>query len=131
MPVSAVQDSASQCAGCAFNYKMKDRKILYLLQAMFPRPLTPHPSRLLWALQTEKELDPDGLRKESEREQAILALTATLDKLIKRLQENQSPDLLQKHKKKKTVPQKPPPSPPPTGESRPQEHESCSQRAQP
>uniref|UniRef100_A0A8C2QM91 Endoplasmic reticulum lectin n=1 Tax=Cricetulus griseus TaxID=10029 RepID=A0A8C2QM91_CRIGR len=65
--------------------------------------------------ETEKELDPDGLRKESEREQAILALTATLDKLIKRLQENQSPDLLQKHKKKKTVPQKPPPSPPPTG----------------
>ncbi|EGW02285.1 protein OS-9 isoform X6 [Cricetulus griseus] len=66
--------------------------------------------------ETEKELDPDGLRKESEREQAILALTATLDKLIKRLQENQSPDLLQKHKKKKTVPQKPPPSPPPTEE---------------
>ncbi|XP_005079826.1 protein OS-9 isoform X4 [Mesocricetus auratus] len=65
--------------------------------------------------ETEKELDPDGLRKESEREQAILALTATLDKLIKRLQENQSPDLLQKHKKKRTVPQKPTPSPPPTG----------------
>ncbi|XP_005079824.1 protein OS-9 isoform X2 [Mesocricetus auratus] len=66
--------------------------------------------------ETEKELDPDGLRKESEREQAILALTATLDKLIKRLQENQSPDLLQKHKKKRTVPQKPTPSPPPTEE---------------
>nr|XP_006973373.1 protein OS-9 isoform X2 [Peromyscus maniculatus bairdii] len=65
--------------------------------------------------ETEKELDPDGLRKESEREQAILALTSTLDKLIKRLQENQSPDLVQKHKKKRAVPQKPPPSPPPTG----------------
>ncbi|XP_035306782.1 protein OS-9 isoform X2 [Cricetulus griseus] len=94
-----------------------ERELENIIQeAMFPRPLTPHPSRLLWALQTEKELDPDGLRKESEREQAILALTATLDKLIKRLQENQSPDLLQKHKKKKTVPQKPPPSPPPTEE---------------
>ncbi|XP_005358020.1 protein OS-9 isoform X2 [Microtus ochrogaster] len=65
--------------------------------------------------ETEKELDPDGLRKESEREQAILALTSTLDKLIKRLQENQSPDLVQKHKKKRVVPQKPPPSRPPTG----------------
>ncbi|CAO2582107.1 Protein OS-9 [Lemmus lemmus] len=65
--------------------------------------------------ETEKELDPDGLRKESEREQAILALTSTLDKLIKRLQENQSPDLVQKHKKKRAVPQKPPPSRPPTG----------------
>ncbi|XP_005358017.1 protein OS-9 isoform X1 [Microtus ochrogaster] len=66
--------------------------------------------------ETEKELDPDGLRKESEREQAILALTSTLDKLIKRLQENQSPDLVQKHKKKRVVPQKPPPSRPPTEE---------------
>ncbi|CAO2582105.1 Protein OS-9 [Lemmus lemmus] len=66
--------------------------------------------------ETEKELDPDGLRKESEREQAILALTSTLDKLIKRLQENQSPDLVQKHKKKRAVPQKPPPSRPPTEE---------------
>ncbi|CAH6778595.1 Os9 [Phodopus roborovskii] len=64
--------------------------------------------------ETEKELDPDGLRKESEREQAILALTATLDKLIKKLQENQSPDPLHKtHKTGSTVPQKPP-SPPPT-----------------
>lgn len=66
--------------------------------------------------ETEKELDPDGLRKESEREQAILALTSTLDKLIKRLQENQSPDLVQKHKKKRVVPQKPPPTRPPTEE---------------
>lgn len=87
---------------------------------------------LLWAFQTEKELDPDGLRKESEREQAILALTSTLDKLIKRLQENQSPDLVQKHKKKRVVPQKPPPSRPPTGEGRPWEQSSqrwehCSQ----
>ncbi|KAL6086345.1 hypothetical protein STEG23_000143 [Scotinomys teguina] len=66
--------------------------------------------------ETEKELDPEGLRKESEREQAILALTSTLDKLIKRLQEHQSPDLVQKHKKKRVVPQKPSPSPPPTEE---------------
>ncbi|XP_036025655.1 protein OS-9 isoform X4 [Onychomys torridus] len=65
--------------------------------------------------ETEKELDPDGSRKESDREQVILALTSTLDKLIKRLQENHSPDLVQKHKKKRVVPQKPPPSPPPTG----------------
>lgn len=79
---------------------------------------------LLWAFQTEKELDPDGLRKESEREQAILALTSTLDKLIKRLQENQSPDLVQKHKKKRVVPQKPPPTRPPTGEGRPWEQPS-------
>ncbi|XP_036025653.1 protein OS-9 isoform X2 [Onychomys torridus] len=66
--------------------------------------------------ETEKELDPDGSRKESDREQVILALTSTLDKLIKRLQENHSPDLVQKHKKKRVVPQKPPPSPPPTEE---------------
>ncbi|XP_052021846.1 protein OS-9 isoform X2 [Apodemus sylvaticus] len=65
--------------------------------------------------ETEKELDPEGLRKESEREQAILALTSTLDKLIKRLQENQSPELVQKYKKRRVVPQKPPPSPHPTG----------------
>lgn len=86
-------------------------------------PQTPN-CHLLWALQTEKELDPEGLRKESEREQAILALTSTLDKLIKRLQENQSPELVQKYKKRRVVPQKPPPSPHPTGES-------SSQRAQP
>ncbi|XP_052021845.1 protein OS-9 isoform X1 [Apodemus sylvaticus] len=66
--------------------------------------------------ETEKELDPEGLRKESEREQAILALTSTLDKLIKRLQENQSPELVQKYKKRRVVPQKPPPSPHPTEE---------------
>lgn len=72
---------------------------------------------LHWASQTEKELDPEGLRKESEREQAILALTSTLDKLIKRLQESQSPELVQKYKKRRVVPQKPPPSPHPTGES--------------
>lgn len=65
--------------------------------------------------ETEKELDPEGLRKESEREQAILALTSTLDKLIKRLQESQSPELVQKYKKRRVVPQKPPPSPHPTG----------------
>ncbi|XP_032769447.1 protein OS-9 isoform X1 [Rattus rattus] len=66
--------------------------------------------------ETEKELDPEGLRKESEREQAILALTSTLDKLIKRLQESQSPELVQKYKKRRVVPQKPPPSPHPTEE---------------
>ncbi|XP_028607949.1 protein OS-9 isoform X2 [Grammomys surdaster] len=65
--------------------------------------------------ETEKELDPEGLRKETEREQAILALTSTLDKLIKRLQESQSPELVQKYKKRRVVPQKPPPSPHPTG----------------
>jgi hypothetical protein len=78
-------------------------------------------------LQTEKELDPEGLRKESEREQAILALTSTLDKLIKRLQENQSPELVQKYKKRRVVPQKPPPSPHPTGESSPQREGTASE----
>uniref|UniRef100_G1U2W0 Endoplasmic reticulum lectin n=1 Tax=Oryctolagus cuniculus TaxID=9986 RepID=G1U2W0_RABIT len=34
--------------------------------------------------ETEKELDPDGLKKESERDRAMLALTSTLSKLIKR-----------------------------------------------
>lgn len=97
---------------------MNDRKDSPAERAPNPRPQTTN-WHLLWAFQTEKELDPDGLRKESEREQAILALTSTLDKLIKRLQENQSPDLVQKHKKKRAVPQKPPPSPPPTGEGRP------------
>ncbi|XP_008842271.1 protein OS-9 isoform X2 [Nannospalax galili] len=65
--------------------------------------------------ETEKELDPDGLKKESEREQAILALTSTLDKLIKKLQENQSPELAQTYRKRTVVPKKPPPSPHPTG----------------
>lgn len=49
--------------------------------------------------ETEKELDPDGLKKESERDRAILALTSTLDKLIKRLEEKQNPELLKKHRK--------------------------------
>ncbi|KAL1775226.1 OS-9 isoform X1 [Sigmodon hispidus] len=66
--------------------------------------------------ETEKEVDPDGFKKESEREQAILTLTSILDKFIKRLQENQSTDVVQKHKKKRVVPQRPPPSPPPTEE---------------
>uniref|UniRef100_A0A2K6MJZ7 Endoplasmic reticulum lectin n=1 Tax=Rhinopithecus bieti TaxID=61621 RepID=A0A2K6MJZ7_RHIBE len=65
--------------------------------------------------ETEKELDPDGLKKESERDRAMLALTSTLNKLIKRLEEKQSPELVKKHKKKKVVPKKPPPSPQPTG----------------
>ncbi|XP_008591758.1 PREDICTED: protein OS-9 isoform X5 [Galeopterus variegatus] len=65
--------------------------------------------------ETEKELDPDGLKKESERDRAMLALTSTLNKLIKRLEEKQSPELVQKHKKRRIVPKKPPPSPQPTG----------------
>ncbi|XP_008002023.1 protein OS-9 isoform X5 [Chlorocebus sabaeus] len=65
--------------------------------------------------ETEKELDPDGLKKESERDRAMLALTSTLNKLIKRLEEKQSPELVKKHKKKRVVPKKPPPSPQPTG----------------
>ncbi|XP_054298308.1 protein OS-9 isoform X6 [Pongo pygmaeus] len=65
--------------------------------------------------ETEKELDPDGLKKESERDRAMLALTSTLNKLIKRLEEKQSPELVKKHKKKTVVPKKPPPSPQPTG----------------
>lgn len=47
----------------------------------------------------------------------MLALTSTLNKLIKRLEEKQSPELVKKHKKKRVVPKKPPPSPQPTGES--------------
>ncbi|XP_024111878.1 protein OS-9 isoform X1 [Pongo abelii] len=66
--------------------------------------------------ETEKELDPDGLKKESERDRAMLALTSTLNKLIKRLEEKQSPELVKKHKKKTVVPKKPPPSPQPTEE---------------
>ncbi|XP_021569476.1 protein OS-9 isoform X10 [Carlito syrichta] len=65
--------------------------------------------------ETEKELDPDGLKKESERERAILALTSTVSKLIKRLEEKQSPGLAKKQRKRRVVPQKPPPSPQPTG----------------
>uniref|UniRef100_A0A8C9ARU5 Endoplasmic reticulum lectin n=1 Tax=Prolemur simus TaxID=1328070 RepID=A0A8C9ARU5_PROSS len=65
--------------------------------------------------ETEKELDPDGLKKESERDRAMLALTSTLNKLIKRLEEKQSPELVKKHKKRRVVPKKPSPSPQPTG----------------
>ncbi|XP_051026269.1 protein OS-9 isoform X2 [Acomys russatus] len=65
--------------------------------------------------ETEKELDAEGLRKVSEREQAILALTSTVDKLIKRLQESQTPEPVQRHKRRRAAPQKPPPSPHPTG----------------
>lgn len=73
---------------------------------------------LLWAFQTEKELDPDGLKKESERDRAMLALTSTLNKLIKRLEEKQSPELAQKkHRKRRVVPPKPTPSPKTAGRS--------------
>ncbi|XP_057557588.1 protein OS-9 isoform X5 [Hippopotamus amphibius kiboko] len=65
--------------------------------------------------ETEKELDPDGLKKESERDRAMLALTSTLNKLIKRLEEKQSPELMKKHQKRRVVPRKPPPSPQPAG----------------
>lgn len=70
-----------------------------------------------WASQTEKELDPDGLKKEAERDRAMLALTSTLNKLIKRLEEKQSPELMKKHRKRRVVPQKRPPSPQPAGEN--------------
>ncbi|XP_016080035.1 PREDICTED: protein OS-9 isoform X1 [Miniopterus natalensis] len=60
--------------------------------------------------ETEKELNPDGLKKESERDRAMLALTSTLNKLIKRLEEKQSPELVKKHKRRKIVPRKPSPS---------------------
>ncbi|XP_015338572.1 protein OS-9 isoform X1 [Marmota marmota marmota] len=66
--------------------------------------------------ETEKELDPDGLKKESERDRAMLALTSTLNKLIKKLEEKQNPELVKKYKKKRVVPKKPPPSPHPTEE---------------
>ncbi|XP_011381193.1 protein OS-9 isoform X4 [Pteropus medius] len=64
--------------------------------------------------ETEKELDPDGLKKESERDRAMLALTSTLNKLIKRLEEKQSPELVKKHRRR-VVPRKPPPAPRPAG----------------
>ncbi|XP_040089022.1 protein OS-9 isoform X2 [Oryx dammah] len=66
--------------------------------------------------ETEKELDPDGLKKESERDRAMLALTSTLNKLIKRLEEKQSPELMKKHRKRRVVPKKPPQPPQPTEE---------------
>nr|KAF6496833.1 OS9 endoplasmic reticulum lectin [Rousettus aegyptiacus] len=66
--------------------------------------------------ETEKELDPDGLKKESERDRAVLALTSTLNKLIKRLEEKQSPELVKKQRRR-VVPRKPPPTPRPAGES--------------
>ncbi|XP_032276496.1 protein OS-9 isoform X2 [Phoca vitulina] len=65
--------------------------------------------------ETEKELGPDGLQKESERDRAMLALTSTINKLIKRLEEKQSPELVKKHRKRRVVPKKPPLSPPNTG----------------
>ncbi|XP_004481335.3 protein OS-9 isoform X2 [Dasypus novemcinctus] len=61
--------------------------------------------------ETEKELDPDGLKKESERERALLALTSTVNKLIKKLEEKQGPELVKTHRKRKLVPTKPPSSP--------------------
>lgn len=64
--------------------------------------------------ETEKELDPDGLKKESDRDRSMLVLTATLNKLIKRLEEKQSPEL-KRHRKRKVVPRKPPPSFRPAG----------------
>lgn len=66
--------------------------------------------------ETEKELDPDGLKKESERDRALLALTSTLNKLIKRLEEKQSPELVKKHRRRRVVPKKPPLSPRPAEE---------------
>uniref|UniRef100_G3TBV3 Endoplasmic reticulum lectin n=1 Tax=Loxodonta africana TaxID=9785 RepID=G3TBV3_LOXAF len=66
--------------------------------------------------ETEKELDPDGLKKESERDRAMLALTSTLNKLIKRLEEKQSPQLVKRRQKRRVVSKKPPPSPQPTEE---------------
>ncbi|XP_076967339.1 protein OS-9 isoform X4 [Tamandua tetradactyla] len=65
--------------------------------------------------ETEKELDPDGLKKESERDRAMLTLTSTLNKLIKRLEGKQSPELVKKRRKRRVVPQKPPASPQLTG----------------
>ncbi|XP_004429389.1 PREDICTED: protein OS-9 isoform X2 [Ceratotherium simum simum] len=66
--------------------------------------------------ETEKELDPDGLKKESERDRAMLALMSTLNKLIKRLEEKQSPELAKRHRKRRVVPKKPPPTPQPAEE---------------
>ncbi|XP_004647082.1 protein OS-9 isoform X4 [Octodon degus] len=65
--------------------------------------------------ETEKELNSDVLKKESERERAILALTSTVNKLMKKLEEKQSPELVKKYKKRKVVPRKPLPSPHSTG----------------
>ncbi|KAM4882076.1 protein OS-9 isoform 1-T1 [Thomomys bottae] len=67
--------------------------------------------------ETEKELDPDGLKKESERDRAMLALTSTLNKLIKRLEEKQSPELVKKYRKRRLFPRKSSPSPHPTEEA--------------
>lgn len=47
----------------------------------------------------------------------MLALTSTLNKLIKRLEEKQSPELVKRHRKRRVVPRKPPPTPQPAGES--------------
>ncbi|XP_023613732.1 protein OS-9 isoform X2 [Myotis lucifugus] len=58
---------------------------------------------------------PPGLKKESERDRAMLALTSTLNKLIRRLEGKQSPELLKKQRKRKVVPRKPPPSLRPAG----------------
>ena len=83
------------------------------------RPLTPqipNSPPLPWASQTEKELDPDGLKKESERERAMLALTSTLSKLIRRLEEKQSPELRKTHRNRRAAPKRPPPPPQPAGE---------------
>ncbi|XP_045146052.1 protein OS-9 isoform X1 [Echinops telfairi] len=66
--------------------------------------------------ETEKELDPDGLKKESERDRAMLALTSTLNKLIRRLEEKQSPQLVKRRRKRRVVPPKPTPTPKPTEE---------------
>ncbi|XP_075407491.1 protein OS-9 isoform X2 [Tenrec ecaudatus] len=66
--------------------------------------------------ETEKELDPEGLKKESERDRAMLALTSTLNKLIRRLEEKQSPQLGKRHRKRRVVPPKPTPTPKPTEE---------------
>ncbi|KAM5287814.1 protein OS-9 isoform 2-T2 [Ctenodactylus gundi] len=60
--------------------------------------------------ETEKELDPDEPKKDSERDRAVLALTSTLNKLIRRLEEKQNPGLVKKHKKRRIVPKKSPPS---------------------
>lgn len=65
--------------------------------------------------ETEKELDPDGLKKESERDRALLALTSTLNKLIKRLEEKQNPELVKKHRRRRVVPRKLPLSTRPAG----------------
>ncbi|XP_007516733.1 protein OS-9 isoform X2 [Erinaceus europaeus] len=65
--------------------------------------------------ETEKELEPDSLKKESERDRAMLVLTSTLNKLIKRLEGKQSPEM-KKHRKPMVVRRKPTPSPQPAEE---------------